>query len=120
MSQTPSETKPNGRAVAAMLAAMIGLLVLGIVHTGTQASSDFNTAVFNVGKAWIPNATGIGPYSGKETFMLIAWFGSWGLLYLSLRNRRVNLGIVTLIFMVGIAVATLLVYTPFIHFMLSK
>ena len=120
MSTTPSEAKLNGRAVAAILAAMIGLLVLGIVHTGTQASSDFNTAVLNVGKAWIPNAAGIGPYSGKETFMLIAWFGSWGLLYLTLKKRSVNMKIAAIVFIVGLALATLFVYTPFIDFLLGK
>lgn len=120
MSKTQQEAKPNGRAVAAMLSAMIGLLVMGIIHTWTDASASFSTFVLNVGKAWIPNAAGIGPYSGKETFMLISWFGSWALLYLLLRNRRVNLTIATLIFMIGMALATLFVYTPFIDFILGK
>lgn len=103
-----------------MLAAMIGLLVLGIVHTTAQASTDFNTTVFNIGKAWIPNAAGIGPYSGKETFMLIAWLASWIVLHFLLRNKTLNLTMVTITFMVGIALATLLVYTPFIDFLLGK
>ena len=71
MTKPESQLKPNGRAAAAMLAGMIGLLVLGIVQTGTVASSDFSAFVFNVGKAWVPSAAGIGPYSGKETFLLI-------------------------------------------------
>jgi len=120
MQSVESQTKPNGRGVAAMLSAMIGLLVMGIVHTAAVAYSSFNTSVLNVGKLWIPNAAGIGPYSGKETFMLIAWLGSWGLLHLMLRKRNVNMKIVAMVFFVGVALAALFVYTPFIDFLLGK
>lgn len=119
MTKVTSKIKTNGQAVAAMLAGMIGLLVMGIVHTATQASSSFNTWVLNVGKLWVPSAAGIGSYSGKETFLLIAWLGSWGLLYLALRKRNVNMKISALIFMVGITISALLVYTPFVHFILG-
>ena len=120
MTKPEAQTKKNGSAVAAMLAGMIGLLVMGIIHVATVASSDFSAFVFNVGKAWVPSAAGIGPYSGKETFLLIAWLGSWGLLYLGLRNRSVNLKIAAIVFIVGLAVAALFVYTPFIHLILGK
>lgn len=120
MNKVESQTKTNGRAVAAILSAMVGLLVMGIVHTATDASSSFSTFVLDVGKLWIPNAAGIGPYSGKETFMLVAWLGSWGLLYLTLRKRSVNMKIAAIIFIVGLALAALFVYTPFIDFLLGK
>ena len=120
MTQTESRPKTNGRAVAAMLSGMIGLLVMAIVHTATVASAEFSTFVFNVGKAWVPSAAGIGPYSGKETFLLISWLGSWGLLYLGLRNRNVNMKIAAIVFIVGLAVAALFVYTPFIDLILGK
>ncbi len=115
-----SERKPNGAAVAAFLSAMIGLLVMGIVHTATQASSDFNSWVHSVGKLWIPNAQGIGPYSGKETFLLLAWLGSWAILQVLLHKRDVKLAPPVVVFVVGMAFATLLVYTPFVHFVLGR
>lgn len=120
MNIAESHIRKSGRAVAAILSAMIGLLVLGIVNMATVASSSFNTFVLNVGQLWIPNATGIGPYSGKETFMLIAWLGSWGLMHLTLRKRNVNMKIVAMVFIIGLALATLFVYTPFINFLLGK
>jgi hypothetical protein len=114
------QIKTNGRAVAALLSGMIGLLVMGIINIGTEASASFNTWVLNVGQLWIPNAAGIGPYSGKETFMLIAWLGSWGLLHLTLRKRNVNVKIAAITFIAGLALATLFVYIPFIDFLLGK
>lgn len=120
MGKVESQTKTNGRAAAAILSATIGLLLMGIVNTATEASSSFSTFVLNVGKLWIPNATGIGPYSGKETFMLVAWLGSWGLLHLALRKRSLNMKITAIVFIVGLALAAMLVYTPFIDFLLGK
>src|SRR3972149_2482150 len=108
-----SGRKPNGAAVSAFLAAMIGLLVMGIINTAASASSDFNSWVHSIGKLWIPNAQGIGPYSGKETFLILAWFLSWAVLYVILRKRDVKLVVPVVVFVMGMALATLLVYTPF-------
>ncbi len=115
-----SAGKPNGAAVAAFLSAMIGLLTMGMVHTGTAASSSFSAWVLSVGKLWIPNAQGIGPYSGKETFLLVGWILSWAVLHMLLRKREVKLAFPVVVFVVGMALATLLVYTPFIDFILGK
>ncbi len=112
--------RPNGEAVAALMSAMIGLLMLGIMHLGSQASSGFNSWLLSVGKAWIPNAAGIGPYSGKETFLLIGWLGSWPLLHFGLRHRNIRVTIPMVIFTIGMALATLFIYTPFIDFVLGK
>ncbi len=112
--------RENGEAIAALMSAMIGLLALGIMHLGSQASSGFNQWLLSVGQAWIPNATGIGPYSGKETFLLVGWLGSWAVLHFALRNRSMRLSIPMVIFAVGLALATLFVYTPFIDFVLGK
>jgi len=99
---------------------MIGLLAMGIVHMATDASTSFSNWVLMVGKLWIPNAQGIGPYSGKETFLLIGWLLSWVVLHLLLRKRDMKLAAPVVIFVVGMALATLLIYTPFIDFILSK
>lgn len=121
METTKIMKRPNGEAVAALMSAMIGLLVLGFTHLASVASGDFNTWLRDaVGKAWIPNAQGIGPYSGKETFMLIGWFGSWAALHFTLRHRSLKLMVPMIIFTVGLALATLFIYTPFIDFVLGK
>src|SRR5437867_11787212 len=112
--------RPTGEAVAALLSAMIGLMVMGIINFGTEASTSFNTWVLSVGKAWIPNAQGLGPYSGKETFLLVGWLGSWALLHVVLRHRNMRMTIPMVIFTIGMALATLFIYTPFIDFALGK
>ena len=99
---------------------MIGLLTMGIVHTATDASTSFSNWVLSVGKLWIPNAQGIGPYSGKEIFLLIGWLLSWTVLHLLLRKRDLKLAAPVVVFVVGMALATLLIYTPFIDLILSK
>lgn len=120
MTELTKQLKANGRAVAAILSGMIGLVVMGIINFATEASADFNTWVHSVGKLWVPSAQGIGPYSGKETFLLIGWLGSWPILYFALRQKNVNLKIASIIFAVGMIVATLLIYTPLIDFVLGK
>jgi len=115
-----AEKKPNGAAIAAYLSAMLGLLVMGVVHTMTDASADFSKWVLSIGKLWIPNAQGIGPYSGKETFLLVTWLLSWAVLDMLLRKRDVKLAAPVVVFVVGMALATLFVYTPFIDFLLGK
>ncbi len=115
-----ADKKPNGTAVAAFISAMIGLLTMGIVHTATVASTSFRDWVLSVGKLWIPNAQGIGPYSGKETFLLLGWFLSWVVLHMLLRKRDIRLVGPVVVFVVGLAFATLLVYTPFIEFILGE
>ncbi|MBI2184121.1 MAG: hypothetical protein HYU39_04085 [Thaumarchaeota archaeon] len=112
--------KPNGPAVAALLSAMIGILILGAINVGTEASSSFSTSMLEVGKVWIPNAQGIGPYSGKETIMVVGWLLSWVALHLALRRKDVNLKTPTAMFVIGLVLATLFVYTPFIDLLLGK
>jgi hypothetical protein len=111
--------KPVGSAAAAMLSAAIGLITLGLVHTGTVASRDFQSWVFSLGKLWIPGAAGIGPYSGKETLMLVAWFLSWAILYFALRKRSFSIVKIASVSMMLIGIATLFVWTPFIHLILG-
>lgn len=105
----------NGQVAAAMIAAMIAVLSLGISNMISVLSEDAKLFIHEVGKLWIPGAEGIGPYSGKETFMLIGWGLSWLILYFVLRKKDVKMSHYTLIFMIGIGVATLFVWTPFVH-----
>ena len=101
-----------GAAQAACLAAMLGILALALVNLGTEVSNAFKTAVHNIGKLWMPGAEGIGPYSGKETIMLLTWLVSWFFLDRWLRARELNHRVALAIFLIGIACATTLLWPP--------
>jgi len=107
--------RPSGASVAALLAAAIGLLVLALVQVATELNASFKDSVFAVGKAWIPGAAGIGPYSGKETFMLVAWLGSWAVLHGVLRRKEVDVRTWGGVAFVALALATLLMWPPVWH-----
>lgn len=116
---TPSagSLRPSGAAVAAILSAALGLVALAVVNLGTQASKAFNEWVHGIGKLWMPGAVGIGPYSGKETLSLSVWIGAWIILHVALRNRELNLGRWLIVFLVGIGIATTLLWPPVFEYL---
>lgn len=111
------ERVPGGIAVAALLSAMLGMLTLAVVNVFTAASKPFNAWVHGVGKLWMPGAEGIGPYSGKETLALIAWLGSWLVLHVALRERDLEISRWFIVFLVGVAIATTLIWPPVFEYL---
>ena len=103
---------PGGIAVAALLAALLGMLALAAVNQAAQMSKPFNLWVHGIGKLWMPGAEGIGPYSGKQTLAAIAWIGSWVILHFSLRRRDLDLSRWLIVFLVGVGIATTWVWPP--------
>ena len=116
---TPSggRSLPSGAAVAAIISAVLGMLTLAIVNWGTAASKGFNEWVHGIGRLWMPGADGIGPYSGKETLSLLVWIVSWIVLHVALKNRELNLGRWLIVFLVGIGIATTLVWPPVFEYL---
>jgi len=110
-------TMPSGAAVAALMAAMLGMLALAVVNVFTAASKPFNTWVHDVGKLWMPGAAGIGPYSGKETIALLVWLGAWVLLHYALRGREMRLSTWLVVFLAGVGVATTLIWPPVFEYL---
>lgn len=108
----PKARVPGGVAVAALLAAMLGMLTLGVVNTFTTAFKGFNTWVHNVGKLWMPGAEGIGPYSGKETLSLVMWIAAWVVLHYALRDKDLPISKWLIVFLVGVGLATTLIWPP--------
>ncbi len=102
--EPPALKFPTGAAMAALLAAAIGLLSLGLANIYSAIDTGF--------KAAITLNSGIGPYSGKEVFLFAGWFGSWVVLHLVLRRREVSVKKWFGVFMVLMLVATLLVWPP--------
>ncbi len=78
--------KPDGPAAAAMMAAGIGILVLGLFTVLAEVSTgihDFLEAMdFD---------QGVGPLAGKTILAVIAFFGSWIALHYAWRDRDVDL-----------------------------
>ena len=107
-----NEVTQEGAAQAAIFAVMVGVLTLALVNIGTEISDGFKEIVHQIGKLWMPGAQGIGPYSGKETLSLMAWLVSWAFLHAFLKKRELNHGLVLVIFLLGIALATTLIWPP--------
>ena len=82
---TPEELdiveKPNGPAVAALLASGVGSLVLGIMTTWAEASVSF--------KEKLQYQDRVGPLSGKTTIAGIAFLVAWAVLAPILWRRNI-------------------------------
>jgi hypothetical protein len=119
VARTPPSTAviPSGAAVAALLAAMLGMLALAIVNVLAEASEAFAGTVHGIGKLWMPGAAGIGPYSGKETVGLVAWMGSWVILHPVMRGKEFHLARWLVVFLIGVGVATTLLWPPVYGFL---
>ena len=116
-SASPEQPRESGPAVAATLAAALGMITLAVVNLGTAASKAFNEWVHGIGKLWMPGAEGIGPYSGKQTLSLLVWIGTWIVLHVALRKRDLNLGRWLIVFLVGIGIATTLLWPPVFEYL---
>jgi hypothetical protein len=99
-----------------LLAIGIGAMAMAIVVGFSDASAAFNSGfVHSVGKAWVPGAQGIGPYSGKFTFFVVGWLLSWAVGHVALRNKDVDLGKWAVVSFALISLAILLVWPPITH-----
>jgi hypothetical protein len=76
--------QPNGPGAAALLAAAIGVFVIGLMTTLASASPALSN-----GLAWIKP---VGPLSGKTGVGTIAWLLSWIFLHTRYRDVDVDLG----------------------------
>lgn len=73
------EKVPDGPLAAALLAAGLGILALGIVTSAAEAALGF--------KDWLTWDDTVGPLSGKTSIALIAWAASWPLFHFALFRR---------------------------------
>ena len=91
--------KSNGPALAAIVAAGFGVLVLGLCTLLAEVSTATNNAL-----NWWPPA---GPLVGKTGVAVIAWLVMWVALHLAWRRREVS-------FLVWCAVALGLILIGFL------
>ena len=73
--------RPNGPAVAAILSAAIGVFVLGLFTTLSEANTDVHD--------FLDIKSRVGPLAGKTTFAVIAYLASWVMLAPPLWKRTV-------------------------------
>lgn len=73
------EDKPEGPIAAAILAAGIGALTLGLATTLVEASKSVKDA--------LTFSTGVGPLSGKVVVSVVVWLAAWLVLHLALRTK---------------------------------
>lgn len=77
-------TKPNGAGAAALLAAAIGVFVIGLMTSLAAASPGWS----NVMNWFSP----VGPLSGKTAVGVIVWLIAWGFLHSRYKDVDVDLG----------------------------
>jgi hypothetical protein len=96
---------PNGPAAAAILAAGIGSLALGLLTT--------------LAGAFAPLANGLnfygptGPLSGETTMTVVIWLVAWAVLHNLWKDRQVDLGKTFIATLVMIALGLLGTFPPF-------
>jgi hypothetical protein len=78
--------KPDGPGAAAMIAAGIGVFVLGFFTTAAVISGGIKSFL-----AWWEWGQGVGPLAGKSTLAILAWLVSWLILDLLWRKKDVDL-----------------------------
>jgi hypothetical protein len=98
-------TKPNGSAVAAVLAAATGVFLIGFLNT----AGEFVGTIRNV-LTWNRD---IGSVTGKVGVAVVVWLLMWALLGASYRGRNVDAGRLLMISWVLIVVGFVLTL-PFV------
>lgn len=107
-----TDAAPNGPGAAAILAAGIGSLALGIFAFAGDASPPIRRA-FNF---WNPT----GPLSGVTTSTVIVWLVAWFALARNWSTRHVNLARVNTTAFIMLIVGLLLTFPPFMDLLQGK
>jgi hypothetical protein len=103
-------TRPNGPPAAAVLAAGIGAVVLGLMTTGAvifEGLADFLRFDENLGIG-----SGVGPLSGKTIVATLAYLVSFVGFGIAWRGREVNFRGVFIVAMALLALGFLLTFPP--------
>ena len=112
--------RPTGEAVAALLAAAIGMLTLAFVNQLAVGSTSFAAWLHRLGTLSLPGGQAIGPYAGKETLSVSAWLVSWAILHPVLRTREISLSRWLVVFLLMVGVATTFLWPPVFRFLAGQ
>ena len=100
-------TLPNGFGAAAILAASIGCLSLGILTVAGDASKSFARHLV----LYRPT----GPLSGVTTLAIAIWLLAWALLSRRWGSRNIGLRPILIVAFLLLAASLLLTFPPVIH-----
>ncbi len=106
------QVPPNGGAAAAVLAAAIGICMLGIL----ALAGDAVPAVAHALNIWNPT----GPLSGVTGLAILVWLAAWFALARSWGSRNLNFARVNTIALVLIIAGALLTFPPFMDLLQGK
>ena len=106
------EGRPEGPVAAALLATGVGSLVLAILVVIAEAKESFAMS--------LAYSDRVGPLSGKTIWAVVAYAGSWAMLALVLRGRRMSLRAVTVVAAVLLALALIGTFSPFFELFKSE
>ncbi len=93
---------PNGAALAAVLAAGIGAVALGLFVVADEAG------IFTAPSLYGPT----GGLSGRSTFAVVTWLIAWGILHARWRDRDVAAGRVLTGALVLVGLAVVMTFPP--------
>jgi hypothetical protein len=110
--QDPSADLPSGRGAAAILAAAVGVLALGVFAFAGDASAPIK-AMFNW---WKPS----GPLSGVSLSAVAVWLAVWAALGWRWRRREVNFTAVNVVAFTLLFAGLLLTFPPFADLLQGK
>lgn len=96
--------KPNGPAAAAILAAAIGVFVVGLATTLAAIAPGLGSVL----NWWAP----AGPLTGKTGVGVIAWLVAWLVLGSAYRGKTVGVGSIILWSWILIAAGFVLTFPP--------
>ena len=103
---------PNGPGAAAILAAGIGSLALGLFALAGDAIAPLRQAF----AIWPPT----GPLSGVSTAAVVVWLAAWLVLGRLWARRNVSIGAVGVAAFLMLAAALLLTFPPFMDLLQGK
>lgn len=106
------EGRPEGPVAAALLATGVGSLALAILVVIAEANESFATS--------LAYSDRVGPLSGKTIWAVGAYAGSWLILAVALRGRRMNLRAVAFVSGVLLALALVGTFSPFFELFKSE
>ena len=105
-------TTPNGPAAAALIAATIGCLTIGLFTTITEYSKSINNAL-----NWYKPT---GPLAGKVGMGVIAWLAAWVVLYATLKDKDPRIKTIAVWTFVLLALGFALTFPPIFGFFLNE
>ena len=96
--------KPSGPAAAAILAAAVGVFVIGLATTLAEVSADLKNAL----NWWNP----AGPLTGKTGVGVIVWLIAWAVLGARYRGKTADMRRITLWSWILILLGLVLTFPP--------